>query len=339
MTNIAHIEERNGKASFFSRREKNPFCHLGEVVPDDITSKADVMKLARLDNWNVRHVDLETLLPTDMSTETDYRMVIRDNPYFDGGDDPKTNLLGMVKSRHEIVSNEEMFEFAEKLLIGGRYETAGSLDGGRRIFLSMALDAQIVIDESGINDDINTYLVLSNSHDGSTGLTAAVTPIRVVCTNTLNYALKDAQQKITIRHTKSVQERMQMAVQTLKLATNYETHFKSDAETLLAEPVSDNEFFKIMNAAFPIPTDPSKTQVKNWTVTMDELNAIWNSGTVEGAGIKNTKWGAFQTLSEWDQYTRKVTKGNEEAFWQYGAGLTDLSRDRRTELHDLVATW
>lgn len=337
MTNIAHIEEFNGKASFFSRREKNPYCHLGVTVDESITSKEDVMKLAKLDNWNVRHVDLESLLPASMSTNTNYRMVVRDNPYFETDEDPKTNLLGMVKSRHEIVSNEEVFDFAERLLVGGRYETAGSLNGGSRMFLTMALDAQVTIDEHGVNDEIKTYLVLANSHDGTSGLTAFVSPLRIICQNTLDIALKEAKQKFTIRHTKSLTDRMRIAEQTLNLAINYEAAFKEDAETLLAQPVTDNEFFKIMSEVFPLEEDATTTQAKNYIRTMDNLDAIWNSGTIEG--VKNSKWGVLNTATEYLQYGRKVIAGNEQNFWEYGTGLSDAASKERSKIHDLVAAW
>lgn len=339
VSNIANIEAYGSQGAYFSRREKNPFFHLGTVVQDDVTSREDVLNLAHLANWNVRHVDLNDVVDSDTDVVNNIRLVKRDNPFWEEGSDlPKYNILGTVKSRHEIIQNEEVAEFAEALLVGGRYETAGSLAGGTKIFITMALDTDLIIDENGINDKINSYLVLANAHDGSGALTAAVTNIRIVCTNTLDYALKNAQQKFVIRHTKSAQDKMELAIKTLKLATRYNVEFKEDSNALLHERITDKQFFDIVTTLNPFPEeDASKREIEGYSAKIETLDAIWNSGTVEGAGVKNTKYGVLQTLVEFDQYYRRVL--DEERFWQYGTSLDKLATDNRTRLHDLVASY
>lgn len=338
LASVAKIETKGSQGAFFSRREI-PFHKLGVVVPDDITSKEDVLKLAVLDNWNVTHQDLQDLMPDGVNVVQSHRLVVRDNPWFKRGDEdsPRYDVLGVVRGRHEILQNEELADFAESLLVGGRYETAGSLLGGTRVFMAMALDSELVVDAGGINETISSYLVLSNSHDGSTSLTAAVTNIRPVCVNTLDYGIKNAKQRFAIRHTKSMEERMAAARETLKLAANYNERFVEEATELVHSPVSDRELLLYVDRFMPIPDDDASSRAKTFFFqNYDIIERIWNGPTIEGAGIKNTKYGVLQTLTEFSQWNRRVLKGREENFYAAGAGFDDIAWKERQKIHDLV---
>ena len=97
--------------------------------------------------------------------------------------DKDRKVLGVVSDRYKIVQNEEAFAFTDTLLGEGvRYETAGSLQGGKKVWMLAHLPHEYII--SG--ERISPYLVFFNSHDGSGAIKAAITPIRVVCQNTLN---------------------------------------------------------------------------------------------------------------------------------------------------------
>lgn len=337
LADVAKIETKGSQGAFFSRREI-PFHKLGTVVPDDVTSKEEVLKLAALDDWNVSHQDLQTMVPDDVNVVQSHRLVVRDNPWFKRGmDAPRADILGVVRGRHEILQNEELAEFAESLLVGGRYETAGSLQGGTRVFIAMALDSELVIDENGVNETISNYLILSNSHDGSASLTAAVTNIRPVCVNTLDYGIKNAKQRFAIRHTKSMEERMAAARETLKLATNYNERFKEEATELFQTPVQDKELLLYVNEYMPIPDEDASSRAKTlFFQNYDIIERIWNGPTVEGAGIKNTKWGVLQTLNEFSIWNRRVLQGREENFWSAASGFDDIAWKERQKIHDLV---
>ena len=161
--------------SMFSVREK-PWHGLGTIVAEAPDSSA-ALELAGLD-WTVTQKDIAT---------ADGGKVI---PGFKANvrelDD---KVLGIVTDRYKVVQNTEAFAFTDALLGEGvRYETAGSLQGGRRIWLLAKLPQQYIIN----GDEITPYLVFMNSHDGSGSIKVAMTPIRVVCSNTLNLALSKA---------------------------------------------------------------------------------------------------------------------------------------------------
>lgn len=332
---VANLETRGDDASLFSRR-MIPWHNLGTVVQDEHTSTEEVLRMANLSDWDLQFGPFSTLLPKNCDTHLNLRAVIRKNPFYDTHEDEKEfNVLGVVGKRYEIVTNEELAEFAEQLLVGGRWETAGSLKYGTLVFMAMALDAEITVDEKGVNEKINSYLVVANGHDGEFPLTAMTTNIRPVCQNTLNWGLKNAQQKITIRHTRSLQGKMQEAARVMKLSRFYNETFQDTANELFQQSVTDDQFMDIVKAYYKEPTaGDSKTTFTRWNNKVDDLHAIWESDTIEG--IKNTKWGALNTIEEYIQWGRNVYAGDEEKFWSSASGFEHDGRLEKTKLFETV---
>ena len=177
---MAHdLENQNGKASFASFRE--PAWHgLGTVFTEEKTT-SEMLEAANLNKWNVRLEDIE--IPSTLTSDKSYQYVLRTNPT----DNSQTDVLGIVGERYVPLQNEDLFSFGDNILDGGgRWETAGSIRGGRVVFGSLALERETVLDPNGVADVVKTYLLINTSHDGSIAIQASITPVRVVCANTLN---------------------------------------------------------------------------------------------------------------------------------------------------------
>ena len=160
--------------TMFYVREK-PWHGLGTEV-QEAPSSADALVYAGLD-WEVMQENVYTesgiLVPG-------YRVNLRSTD---------SAALGIVSDRYKVVQNTDAFRFTDNLLGEGvTYETAGSLQGGRRVWMLAKMPERYII----AGDEITPYLVVMNSHDGSSGIKVAMTPIRVVCQNTLNLALNTA---------------------------------------------------------------------------------------------------------------------------------------------------
>ena len=188
--------------TMFSVRE-TPWHGLGRIIMDAPASR-EALELAGLD-WQVEsrniYSDTGAMIPG-------YRANVRST------DDA---VLGVVSDRYRIVQNEEAFQFTDDLLGEGvTYETAGSLQGGKKVWMLARLPRKYLI----AGDQVEPYLVIFNSHDGSSGVKVAMTPIRVVCQNTLNLALNTAKRSWTARHTENVLLRVQDARETLQLDSN-----------------------------------------------------------------------------------------------------------------------
>ena len=335
----AAVESFEYQASFASRRQ--PAWHgLGTVFTEDKT-KDEIMSLAHLDKWNVRLTPLVDMMPPTLSTHLDKNVVVRDNLFYDEArkdeedyKQAKHNLLGVVGGRYSVLQNEDLFNFAEGLLVGGRWETAGSITQGTTVFASLALDTETVIDAEGANDKINNYLLVSTSHDGSSAITAATTPVRVVCQNTLNLALKGAKNAHRVRHTQTLQQRLDEVTRTLQTTAKYLDVFAADAKALYEVSMSDREFEKIIEAAFPKPDPTVKSATTRWTKNQDTLMGLWHGKTNEN--IAGTAWAAVNSLTENAQWNRGVYKGNGENFFASGAGFDDASNSERSRLASVV---
>ena len=167
--------------TMFYVREK-PWHGLGTCVEEAPTS-ADALRLAGLD-WEVKQRNIQVCGGAKIEN---FKANVRSS---DGA------VLGVVSDRYQIVQNAEAFSFTDELIGGDvRYETAGSLQNGKKIWLLARMPAQKIV-----GDDVEPYLCFSNTHDGSGSIRVCMTPIRVVCNNTLNLALNSAVRSWSTKH-------------------------------------------------------------------------------------------------------------------------------------------
>ena len=317
---MAHdLENQNGKTSFASFRE--PAWHgLGTVFTNEVTT-GEMLSLANLDGWNVRLEDLE--IPNHLSSDKSYQYVVRTNPT----DASQTDVLGVVGQRYVPLQNEDLFSFGDNILDGGgRWETAGSIRGGRVVFGSLALEREAVIDAQGVADKVKTYLLINTSHDGSIAIQASITPVRVVCANTLNLALNGVgrkkggvKQSFKIRHTQTAEGKIQVARETLGLANAYMDEFSKLANSLYEKEVTAQQFNDIILAAYPKPKGEAKNAITKWTNKVDTLNDIY-TGEFNGM-IAGTAWGAFNALTERLDWHRSARGGSNESLLASASGF------------------
>jgi phage/plasmid-like protein (TIGR03299 family) len=316
---MAHeLETQNGVASFASFRE--PAWHgLGTVFTEEKTT-AEMLAAANLSNWNVRLEDVN--IPTHLSSDKNYQYVVRTNPT----DNTQTDVLGVVGERYHVLQNEDLFSFGDNILDGGgRWETAGSIRGGRVVFGSLALERETVLDPNGVADKVKTYLLINTSHDGSIAIQASITPVRVVCANTLNLALgskrgKNAiKQSFKIRHTQTANGKVQIARETLGLANKYMDEFDKLAHAMIQKEITAVDFNNIILAAYPKPEKDSKGSIKKWANKVDVINDIY-TGEFNGM-IAGSAWGAFNALTERLDWHRSARGDNNESLLAAASGF------------------
>lgn len=223
--------------TMFYTREK-PWHGLGTMVMEAPESK-EALRLAGLD-WKV--------LQEPVYTETKeliqgYKANVRDSD---------RKVLGVVTDRYKVIQNEEAFAFTDALLGEGvRYETAGSLQDGRRVWLLARLPREYII----MGNRITPYMVFSNTHDGSGAVKTALTPIRVVCNNTLNLALQSAKRCWSMVHTGNISGKIEEAKNTLLMADTYMTALGQEFEKLREIKLSEKQVLDYMNLLLPIEAD------------------------------------------------------------------------------------
>ena len=222
---------------------ETPWHGLGTRVNEALNSK-EALTAAGL-NWNVVQEPIYT--ETEELIEG-YKANVRDTD---------RQVLGVVTDRYKIVQNQEAFAFTDELLGEGvRYETAGSLQGGRKIWLLAHLPHEYII--SG--ERISPYLVFFNSHDGSGAIKAAITPIRVVCQNTLNLALSTAKRSWSMIHTGDISGKIEEAKNTLLLADEYMTALGQEFENLRKIKLSEKQVLDYIKILLPMEENYSLLQ-------------------------------------------------------------------------------
>jgi phage/plasmid-like protein (TIGR03299 family) len=331
---MAHLLETvNGETAFASLRE--PAWHgLGEVFTEEV-STAEMLKKAKLNKWNVRLEDVE--IPAEFESDKNYSFVVRDNPFIKGNKD----ILGVVGERYVPLQNEELFDFADNLLDnGGRWETAGSIKGGRVVFGALALERETVIDPNGVSDKVNTYLLVNTSHDGSIAIQASITPVRVVCANTLNLALGQrgrngsVKQSFKIRHTQTASGKVQIAREALGLANAYIDEFSLMANKMIQTEVSKKKFDEIVLALYPQPKETAKGATSRWENKIDLINDIYvgdYNNTITG-----TAWGVANALTERLDWYRTGRKGKTESILASASGFDPMTNAEKNRIFKAV---
>ena len=256
----------NVESMFYVR--ETPWHGLGTKVLEAPASK-DALQLAGLD-WRV----LQEPIYTAMEELVDgYKANVRDSD---------RKVLGVVTDRYRVIQNDEAFAFTDELLGAGvKYETAGSVQGGRKVWLLAHMPHEYII--SG--ERISPYLLFSNTHDGSGAIKVALTPIRVVCQNTLNLALANAKRSWSMIHTGDIKEKMQEARDTLFLAENYMDELGKEFEALRMKKLTDKQVMEYIEILLPIEDGSTPQQEKNMKRLREDMKIrYFDAPDLQGVG-------------------------------------------------------
>ncbi len=336
---MAHnLETHNGEVAF-ALRGAPAWHNLANRIfsNDEEVSTQLMLDEAKLSNWDVRLSPVADLIPNDWNETSDSHLVLRTNPFTNG-----TDVLSVVGGRYKVIQNEELFSFADNIVDGDSrvaWESAGSLKGGKVVFGSLTVPREMVLDPQGANDKTKLYLIVFTSHDGSVAVQAAITPVRVVCQNTLNLAMRNAKQSFKIRHTQTAEGKIQVARETLGLTLGYFDEFEKQAQELFKQEITDKQFSDLIKKIYPKPSEDAsklaKTKWDNKVVLIDEL--YHNSPT--NANIKGTKWGAFNALTERLDYFRSTRKSNSESKWASASGFDPVITAEKNKILQVVKSF
>lgn len=239
--------------SMFYTREA-PWHGLGNRV-DHALSSEEALFAAGLD-WEVIQKSIQT---NDGIEVTGFKANLRSTD---------NQVLGVVSNRYTVVNNHEAFAFTDELLGEGvRYETAGSLQNGRKVWLLAKLPDNYIV----AGDRITPYLVFANSHDGSGSIKVAMTPIRIVCQNTLNLALKSAKRIWTTIHTGDMKAKLDEAKKTILLAEHYMYKLGAEIDRLTQIKIPDHKIQNYIDLLLPLQDHASPLQEKNVNRLREDL--------------------------------------------------------------------
>lgn len=267
-----------------------------KLIQEAPTSK-DALQLAGLD-WTVEqkpvYMENGIVIPN-------YKANVRNT---DG------SCLGIVTDRYKIVQNTEAFEFTDAI-VGEtedgvvRYETAGSLCGGRKIWLLAKMPTKKILD-----DDVDPYMFFSNSHDGSGAIKIGMTPIRICCANTLAMALNSAKRSWSTKHVGDMQSKLEEAKLCLQMADKYMQNLDIEADRLANATLYKEQIDEILNELFPIDDNDSDRKKQNVQSAKDNFYVAYFMPDILKFG--ESAWRAVNAMS--DMVTHSTPKRNTASY-------------------------
>jgi phage/plasmid-like protein (TIGR03299 family) len=279
----------------FSANRVVPWHGLGRVIEEAPDSVAAI-KLAGLE-WEVRkrHIQVEGKIVDGFKA----------NVRSDNG-----SVLGIVTDRYQIVQNNEAFAFTDALITEGevRYETAGSLKEGRQIWMAARLNREYNI----LGDKVDPYLVFTNSHDGSGAIKILMTPIRVVCANTLNLAMRQASRSWSSKHIGDMSAKMHEAQRTLGLASTYMDKLDEEANSLVDIRLTSNTMKELLSEIFPTSLKDSDRKVRN---IMEKREGLLKSMKADDLKqFQGTGWQVINGVTDFLQHSVSSRTSKENKF-------------------------
>lgn len=266
---------------------ETPWHFLGTKV-EGFVSSAEAIQHAGLD-WQV---STQPVFTANGAQVKNWQAVVRSSDNFP---------LGMVGMRYKPIQNIQGFETLDALAQNGdiQYHTAGSLDHGRKVWILAKLPGALSV----AGDEITKYVLFSNSHDGSSALRMALTPVRVVCMNTLNMALQGLTKAegLSIRHVANAQEKLSQAHQALGIAQDYYKTFQATADQLALAKYTDKHMAELASRLFPAKEDgtvPTRTQN-----IRDSIVNLFDNGKGHES-IRGSAWAAYNGVAEYVDHER-----------------------------------
>ena len=342
MAHNLNFNEGTGRYSFFSVQQK-AWHGLGQIVQDYPTS-GEAIRHAGLD-----YEVIKTPLYTKGSgiIQNADNIEIQDNEitvpnYFANIRNDNNAVLGVVGKDYQIIQNREAFAFFDAIVGGGDgilYETAGALGDGERIFITAKLPDYIRV---GKGDDVTEkYIFLTTSHDGSGSITAAFTPIRIVCQNTLNASLRSMSNVVRIKHTAGAKQRLEDAHRVMGLANTLSTQLGEIFNHWATVKITDGEVKKLIQLALC----PNKETLEYLQKGMDDEISTVFKNTVDDAfayammsdtqqleTTKGTLFGAYNAVTGYYQNVRSYKDDEAKLQSIVMGGTAQLKAQKAFEL-------
>jgi phage/plasmid-like protein (TIGR03299 family) len=244
-------------------------------------------------------------------------------------------IMGVVTDQYQIIQNSECFDFMDSIIGEGQavYHTAGSLFGGRIVFLTVKLPEDAVVGP----DKISKYILLYTAHDGSQSLSVRWTPVRVVCANTLEFAKYECSQVFNIRHRSNYKTKLEEAREVLEMTDHYYKRMEVQFNKMLDAKFSTGNMVGFLKDLFPVEEDKIRrsTAAASKIVKMTELFA-------DGIGhkeIAGTRWAAYNAVTEFVDHhaTYRAREGVDKDENRMNSIIFGGGHDLKKRAFDLLA--
>jgi phage/plasmid-like protein (TIGR03299 family) len=328
MSHEIHLDELKKTHSFVSYGQ--PAWHnLGKVVDSALTAE-DCIKYANLD-YEVDKTTIHAQIDVAESEGIGGRIYKQVPERYATYRTDTNEVLGIVGQRYEIVQNKDAFTFFDAIIDSKEaiFETAGALGKGERIFVTAKLPDDFLV----AGEPCNKYIILTNSHNGTSSIIAGFTSIRVVCSNTLQAALKGIQNKVSIEHRIGAKDRLSEAYKVMNIASKYMQEVEEIFNQMAKRKIQDEQLKayikEVMRNEYKLgdkEIEEESTRFKN------QVNSIYEFAlshpTQQTNAARGTLWGAYNSISGYFNHIVKYPNGNEQKFNSqfFGNGYNKINK-------------
>jgi phage/plasmid-like protein (TIGR03299 family) len=309
MAHLINFDSRKGTHSFVSHAEK-AWHGLGQIVDKAMTAE-EAINLANLDYEVYKttiHPSVDGTPNNSEAIQDKFAIMRQDNNAY----------LGLVGSRYEIVQNRDAFGFFDAIIDSGEaiFETAGALGKGERIFVTAKLPTDMLVG----GEVCKKYIVLTNSHDGSSSIIAGLTTTRVVCNNTLQAALGNMSNKVSIQHRSGAKDKLAEAHKVMNIASSYMAEVEQIFNQMTEVKVDDGQLRKYITEVMKPAKVVAQTQSEQEAISArfkNQVDSIYEFALTHPTQLtdaaKGTLWGAYNSISGYYNYIAKF-RTDEDKF-------------------------
>jgi phage/plasmid-like protein (TIGR03299 family) len=310
MAHNLNYNEKLQRHSFVSAKEL-PWHGLGKIVDHAMTSD-EAIKESGLD-YTVKKVPNHAAIPLNFDVKDSVVEHVVNPKSFSTVRTDTREIIGTVGADYNIIQNVDAFKFFDDITRAkeAMFQTAGALNNGDIIFISAKLPSYISV--RGV-DIIEQYLLLFNAHNGSKSIEVMFTPTRVVCNNTLTYAMQKAKIKYRIRHTKSASNKLDEAKKVLhiqnKLTNDIGDLYDLMAKTKFADNLVDKFVCKLFandvefNRMLKGESAKLVLSAKKFNMVNDIYRYYFTGVGQDLDTTKGTVWGAYNAVTGYFQNSK-----------------------------------
>jgi phage/plasmid-like protein (TIGR03299 family) len=283
---------------------RSPWANFANFIGGDTKTSKEAIEAANL-NWKVRTQDIyfDPSGQNEWDLIPNQQVVVRED---------NNKPLGVVSNRYTPIQNEEAFTFMDSLVEKDlmKYHTAGSLRGGKNIFLLAKIGDTEIIPK----DHIDKYLLLYNTHDGSSTLKCFFTVVRYACTNAINAALKNNKgMGLSLRHTSGIHDKLEDGKEILGIAEKQFKEYEQFAKVLAGKKMSLTQMQEFAKFLFPDPPEDLKRKSDKHLKKREVLEDLWEFGNgQEILGVRGTMWAAYNAMTEYANFYAPSRGKNKE---------------------------
>lgn len=255
----------------------------------------DVLKISDLDYT----VEKRKLLTADGIEVTGRKATVRTDT---------NEVLGIVSDSYNICQNEEAFSFLD-YVEDVEYVRSGTTHAGLVYVIGRLPEVNI------LGDSFQPYIIIQTGHTGGISLKACICPLRIVCQNQFNYAFKNTNNAISIRHSTNLESKLEEAKFLMKSVAAHMSQVTKEAEKYANTKVDSSQIAEIINTIFPITEDLSDNMTRNIEAKRVAFIEAYNS--YDNSNFTGTAWGLFNAYSDFFTHqtpSRKTATSSDNMF-------------------------